>query len=351
MMDYMQIGYLIVVPMICFFGIVGNILTLTVLLRGPFKVPAFIYLKGLAVYDMLSLVFIIPIGVIRTECGSNKSVLSKFYEAYVYIPVGDIFLKASILTTVIFTIERCSTICFKGRYSCGAKHSKNAMIIVIATGIFSVVENIPTFWQYQISENTTEIEPTEFASSLYFTIYGWIDAVVFQFVPMVILLVFNIILIIHLTSHRKVQQQLHAESLTEQKLYLEQTRVILMLLGIIILFLVTMVPSSIIQLIGYSTEFESEIFTTFQITVTILISLNFSCNFLLYCALNKRFLRTFKTLVFCCCSNRVHPTGETTNKVVLVNHPRILEKALDLNSPDMMESNEPSDLVANGDSK
>ncbi|XP_071097177.1 probable G-protein coupled receptor B0563.6 [Haliotis cracherodii] len=300
------VGYLILVPFICIFGIIGNIVNILILHKGPFSGAAYVYLKGLAFYDMLSLIFILPICAIRCPVCSVAERSWSVYEAYIYIPVGDIFIKASVVTTVVFTIERCLMICFNNHFRFEVKKTKSAIVTVSLIGVFCTVENIPTFWMYHIQNGS--IVQTDFASSTFFAFYGWLDAVLFQFIPMIVLFIFNIILIIYLRKHRLVQRDLQTPTQIAKKKYnLEQTRMIFLLIGIIVLFFLTMVPSSVMQLIGYSIQFGSDIFTKFQVTTTVLIALNFSCNFLLYCAINKRFWMTFKRICCCCCRNRIHP--------------------------------------------
>ena len=78
--------------------------------------------------------------------------------------------------------------------------------------------------------------------------------------------------------------------------------------GIIGLFLATMVPCSIMQLIGVDLEYGSTVYTHLQQIVTVLVTLNFSGNFLLYCLLNHRFWVVAKTVLKCQGKrNRVSP--------------------------------------------
>lgn len=316
------VGYLILVPFICIFGIIGNIVNILILHKGPFSGAAYVYLKGLAFYDMLSLIFILPICAIRCPVCTVAEHSWSVYEAYIYIPVGDIFIKASVVTTVVFTIERCLMICFNNHFRFEVKKTKSAIITVSLIGVFCTVENIPTFWMYHISINGSIVQ-TDFASSTFFAFYGWLDAVLFQFIPMIVLFIFNIILIIYLRKHRLVRRDLQTPTQIAQKKYnLEQTRMVFLLIGIIVLFFLTMVPSSVMQLIGYSIQFGSDVFTKFQVTTTVLIALNFSCNFLLYCAINKRFWMTFKRICCCCLQNRIHPVDAVVAEQAVVTRLR-----------------------------
>lgn len=313
------VTYLVLVPFICIFGIVGNILTLAVLIWGKFSGGAFVYLKGLAVFDILSLVFILPISLVRCPvCPFNNKHALNFYQAYIYICVGDVFLKASVWTTVLLTIERCLVIVFCRKIQVSRRKSRFPVIALVGIFILTSLENLPTVYAFTIHTVTGRVTLTHFGKSSGFEIYSWCDAVMFQFVPSAVLFVFNIVLAVYLVKHRRVSERLKdsmPQSLQEYRFTAER-RTLLMLLGIIGLFLVTMVPCSVMNLIGISVDYGSDLYKQFQMAVTVLISLNFSCNFLLYCVLNRRFWQVLKTLLCTCCGkqNRVVPLFQSSLK-------------------------------------
>ena len=298
--------YLFLVPFICIFGIVGNILTLVVLVRGKFCGGAFVYLKGLATFDLLSLVFILPISLVRCPvCNFEDRYALRIYEAYIYICIGDIFLKASVWTTLLLTIERCLVIVYRKKLHVSSRKSRFPVCALVGIFLFTLVQNLPTIFAFRIDKNNGSVTLTDYGNSAAYEVYSWFDAVLFQFVPCVVLFTFNIILAVYLIKHRKVSRRLKAnmpQSFTEYRFTAER-RTLLMLLGIIGLFLVTMVPCSVMQLIGIEMNYGSKVYTYFQMAVTVLVSLNFSCNFLLYCVLNRRFWQVSKTLL-CSCSLR-----------------------------------------------
>ena len=308
------VTYLFLVPIICVFGIVGNILTLAVLIRGQFAGGAFVYLKGLSIFDLLSLVFILPICLVRCPvCDFEDKYAFSFYGAYVYICIGDIFLKASVWTTMLLTVERCVVIVFKRQLHVSSRKSRFPFFALVGILVFTTVENIPTIYAFSIDKSDGSVMVTDYGRSTAYELYSWVDALLFQFVPFVVLFIFNIILAIYLIQHREVSKRLEPsfpQSFLDYRFTAER-RTLLMLTGIIGLFLVTMVPCSVMQLIGIDVDYGSDLYTQFQMAVTVLISLNFSCNFLLYCFLNQRFWQVLKSLLCPCClvQNRVTPAG------------------------------------------
>lgn len=308
------VTYLFLVPAICIFGIVGNVLTLVVLIGGQFSGGAFVYLKGLSIFDLLGLIFILPICLVRCPvCDLENDYALNFYGAYVYICIGDIFLKASVWTTMLLTIERCLVIVFRKQLHVSSRKSRFPVFALVGIFIFTTVENIPTIYAFSIDKTDGSVTLTDYGKSAGYEMYSWFDALLFQFAPFPVLFIFNIILAVYLIQHREVSKRLKASiphSYLEYRFTAER-RTLLMLTGIVGLFLVTMVPCSVMQLVGIDLDYGSDLYTHFQMAVTVLVSLNFSCNFLLYCLLNQRFWHVLKSLLCPCClmQNRVKPAN------------------------------------------
>ncbi|KAK7480111.1 hypothetical protein BaRGS_00028671 [Batillaria attramentaria] len=316
------ITYLVLVPIICIFGIVGNIFTLIVLVRGNFIGAAYVYLKGLAVFDMLGLVFILPISLILCPvCEFESKYALNFYRAYIYICVGDIFLKASVLTTLLLTVERCLVIVFQRRLNLSNQKSNFPVFALIGIFFFAMVENLPTVWAFTINPATGRVRFSSFGKSVAYEVYSWADAVLYQFLPFVVLFTFNVILAVFLIKHRRLRKRLNGSmpSSTLDLRFMSERRTLLMLVGIIAMFLLTMMPCSVMQLIGIGLEYGSDLYRHFQMSVTVLVSVNFSCNFLLYCTLNKRFWFVSKSLLRQCCScfysNKILPLNQAPSSV------------------------------------
>lgn len=87
----------------------------------------------------------------------------------------------------------------------------------------------------------------------------------------------------------------------------EQFRLTVTLVGIILMFLAGEFPThlasrhSAASIIygGDTSQLESNSFKTFTLVATVLMSIHYSCNFILYCALNSKFLSIASRVLLC----------------------------------------------------
>ena len=201
---------------------------------------------------------------------------------------------------------------FRQQLHTSSRKSRFPVLALVGILVFAAAENVPTIYAFSVDRSDGSVGLTEYGRSAGFEAYSWWDALLFQFAPFLLLSTFNVVLAVHLLRHRRLSQRLKAglpRSFLQQRLTAER-RTLAMLTGIIGLFLVTMVPCSAMQLVGTGLDYDSDAYRHLQMAVTVLVSLNFSCNFLLYCLLNRRFCQVLTALLCPCCSrtgNRVGP--------------------------------------------
>ena len=108
-----QYGYAYVVSSICGFGILCNIINLTVLLNKRLKESPYTYLTGLATFDILTLLFTLSITFTRSQSLFFNQV-EDIYREYIlakleklfFLPCANLFSPMSVLITVALTLER-----------------------------------------------------------------------------------------------------------------------------------------------------------------------------------------------------------------------------------------------------
>lgn len=170
-MDSEDIGYVILVPIVCAIGISFNILNLIIFFQRGFQSPSYTYLTTMAAADLVLLVTVLPIGFAR--CSRFRSVFflhlnlkksykvtiisipfyttfhnscklkedinilgKKIYETYMFIPFSNMAGTSSVWVTAAVTIERYIYIrkgimvknfkgTFRARLICGKNFSNN----------------------------------------------------------------------------------------------------------------------------------------------------------------------------------------------------------------------------------
>ena len=98
------------------------------------------------------------------------------------------------------------------------------------------------------------------------------------------------------------------------------------LVGIIVLFLIGEFPThlasrqSAATLIygGDASQLNSDGYRTFKLVVSVLMAVHYSCNFILYCALNSKFLSMVSRVLLCL---RAEPELETSDLRVTASDP------------------------------
>ena len=306
-------------PVICMFGMVCNILNLCVLSQPELNDSPYTYLTAIAVADlgMLTISFSHLVSFDLTP-----SFTKAIYDAYVFYGVGNIFFTCSVWFIVVMTIERMF---FIVRPLHTHPSVKKARIYIIVVVICSSLLCIPRFLCYEVKEyQNTGIYyawGTTFQESDTFYKTSWFQAVMATFIPLVILLVANFILIMAVHRARKRREELHMSSNQEESWRKNEVRLTRTLISVVILFIVCTLPSVFVEdPIAYAFFSGDKTWTeylrspgnqTFIYVSNLLLFLNCSLNFVLYCAFNNKFRSAMKTFFarFHIERKRVHMTG------------------------------------------
>jgi hypothetical protein len=149
-----QYGYAYIVPSICVFGIICNILNLTVLLNPRLKESPYTYLTGLATFDILTLLFGLSLTFTRSQSlwFSHSFDLKREYifsklEKNFFLPTTNVFSPMSVLITVALTIERFLFIKFpmKATSYCLPEYARRIILILF---VFATLFRIPMYQFY-----------------------------------------------------------------------------------------------------------------------------------------------------------------------------------------------------------
>lgn len=280
-------------PILCVFGVFGNILNLVVLIKGRLNETPYLYLKALAMTDMCAL----ALSFIHLTISSKSSSFHwQFYDAFIFFPLVNFFMASSVWLTVGVTIDRFVSVkeplWARTKMSCNRARIRIGIILCLAICII-----IPRFLCFQLAGegNRYRISPTVFRASKSYRIYDITCIVLFHVAPLVIFLSSNSYLIYAVQKARSIRQKYEIRNNKEKHWQTEQRRLTITLISIVFLSILAIVPSTIgdfTRLLHIPFSFYHKL----RHITNILLLANLSVNFLLYCAFNKRFVRVIKSI-------------------------------------------------------
>ncbi len=221
--------------------------------------------------------------------------------------VINIFIMTSTWLTVTMSTERYLAIChpLKSRKVLTLQRTKIAIVCVY---ILSALFNLPVFWRYSIrkacngSESLTVHPDILFQNDSFDHAYRATWAVVGNFIPLILLLFFNVCLMreIHksyaMRKHMNGSSSVHAQNDHEAS-----NRVTITLIAIVVMFFILVAPSEILKHVAFlfgKNLSSNYTYLTIEVITNVMQTINFSANFILYCIINPSFRKTMKEM-FC----------------------------------------------------
>ncbi|XP_050390089.1 FMRFamide receptor-like [Patella vulgata] len=301
----------ILVPFITAIGLLGNSLNILVL-RHPFMkgVSTNFYLFIMCLVDMTYLILTLCLSF--KHCSDIDQHVSAFYFIVYARPLTDLAGNVAVWITVVFTIERYIGVKYplKGRIWCTVKKAK---IISLLTFIFCLGNTLPEFFEMEIIKSQNGDHRCQYTTfnqhSSYQIGYYWWFVTIFTFIPCCVLFVCNSLLIKILLEAKREQLTLVPSDRARKKRKLEQHKVTLMLVTIVIIFLLCQLPWTTLLL--YRTYLSAhdlpEPINDIRIAGNIcnlLVQLNASVNFYLYSFFSRKFRKTICRIF---CAHQLNP--------------------------------------------
>nr|XP_022920264.1 FMRFamide receptor isoform X2 [Onthophagus taurus] len=395
----------VLVPILVFIGVGGNIVTVMVLTRRRMRCTTTIYLTALAIADVIYLIFVLLLSLTHYPNIHNEKYMLywRFYGISHWL--CDAASSTSVWLTVSFTVERYIVVChpIKGKVLCTETRAKNIITII---SLLCLLATISTTFEYQLDmkkkcinenrcqneiennltddkinstilSNFTNIEniqdnhqnqsnllfidnlflidqnktlpknskdcvcqkendeltenhsnetdteniteslcfnstcgklvytiytvPTSLAENdTYITIMYWFSSLTFGILPLILIATFNCFLIraLYISQVTRKKMTKNQESVTQT----QENRITLLLISVVILFLICQTPTATFliydSIARTSDPYTNNIKRGLGNIFNLLLAVNASCNFILYCVLSDKYRRTFKAM-FC----------------------------------------------------
>ncbi|CAF1380889.1 unnamed protein product [Adineta ricciae] len=323
-------------PIITFFGVTGNILVIIVLTKRRMIMSSTNnYLVALALVDIAYLTLTLILNTLQHPCFYGTTISDVL--STICRPIADLSSNTSVWLTVTFTVERWVAITYplKSRTWCTVTRARKIILSVLCAALICTlpsafemklvrvteIENSTDSSEKPIVKSRIRAKATALGSSLlYHQIYFNFVTFAIIWIPLLLLIIFNTILIIYV--HRSKQEEhknkegikLRRHNRGNQG---EQRKTTIMLIGVVIVFTVCQIPQAISLTLQ---SFFPVVAQTSKVLIynnfaNCLVAINASMNFLLYCCFSSRFRSTCRSsfaIIYKHCANFIDPNWKLT---------------------------------------
>lgn len=293
-------------PTVCLFGIVGNILNLTILTRRKLRrslrtveQAANLCLIALALSDFMFCLFAFPTTFLPSEHYTEKGFI--LYYGMYSPAIINVFILTSTWLTVTMATERYFAICHPLNQTLLMTPKRTKLIIVIVY-ILSVLFNVPVLWRNQVVQrvinNSTVVYTLEIIplgqDKIADTTYRLVWAILGNFLPLILLVGFNICICRKIHQSYQYRKKFHFDPSSSQDTNVTLTTTLIV---IVVMFLILVAPSEIV--LHIASMLHSDNYRSIEAIMNFMQSVNFSVNFILYCIISSYFRKTLRHIVCC----------------------------------------------------
>ncbi|XP_014206493.1 probable G-protein coupled receptor B0563.6 [Copidosoma floridanum] len=304
--DLRNVTYGIVIPVICFFGIFGNVLNLIVLTRRNMQGTAYIYMRGYSTASLLALAicisFTLRVLTHRDNLGWS-SWLQAFYHVHLELYLGNSCLGVSVMMLSALTLERHASVCQPRKHRrpvCGPPRW-TVLVLPLATFLLYVPYAFKAKIQRCLLAKAVlyrRRENSDLLRSLVYKVYRVLLETGFKVGPTVLLAVLNLRIVLAYRRTCERRRRLTRRSARDARSVSEERRLVMLLGSTSLLFLVCVSPMVILDLTLNEANLSIFSYQVFRATANLLEVVNYSLTFYIYCLFSEDFratlLRTFK---------------------------------------------------------
>ncbi|KAK4883775.1 hypothetical protein RN001_000046 [Aquatica leii] len=202
----------------------------------------YVYLSVIAIVDLFMCVIIFLSGLAKGILSKNSSWAA--FDSLIFFPITEFLNCINATATIFVTIDRVIYL-RKPTQTCKPKfcQRREAMKVMLFLSMFSAIYTIPNGFIYKLNLDGT-LYYTAFYESIYFTIYNWMDIIVFAIIPVIVLLVGNTILFLSIRNACHTLKQCQKKlAKGKVRVIMDQTKITITLMAIVVFYLIGEVPT------------------------------------------------------------------------------------------------------------
>ena len=290
-------------PVVCLFGLTGNVLSIIVLKGQKMRTSTKTYLIAMAISDGIKLIndsfYFVVILMLNIHRRTGE-----LWFGYMY-PYAHYFFNMSVCTTAWLTVsvaaERYILVCYatKARDYCSTLRARVTTFTVFWTMSLLTVPlgvRYKTVHEFDNQTNSSKvgIVVTDlWMNSNFVSAYTWIQNLLRSVIPLLILCTLNYFIVHSLRKTRTLRKTISSRH-----------RITLTLISIIVVFMLCVTPDAIMSTFFGFGYYDANFFVRAVREVTdLLLTINSAVNFVIYCTFNKAFRKTVTNMFYrkCCC--------------------------------------------------
>lgn len=295
------IAYCYILPAICAFGIIGNIMNLITLASKRLKAVSYMYLKALAIADLLCMLFVLFFVSceILTQLGYsfNKKFSYGFYQAHLMLPLINWALATGVYIVVALSIERFMSIVFPLKFRTWNSPTRAIKVIIMAY-IFPAIIYIPyAVGRYSVGSKTTEDGQvvympidSDISQTFEWQIYKWTREGFLRFVPIIALSILNGKIMFAFKRRQKMFNRLTKKQGQNAN---KDENLLYLLGGIVVMFFICNIPAAVNLVFINETVKKRVDYQLFRAVANILEITNHASQFYIFCTCSSNYRVTF----------------------------------------------------------
>ena len=302
-------------PPIILFGTTGNIFSFILMLQREMRqTSTYFYLAILAVADTMVLFVSAFKTWIRTWSNFELLHISDgSCKTFMFLTYFSLHLSGWLIVAV--TVERFIVVWFplKATSICNTTRARFTTVIIV---LVLFLLNVHLFWTAELvsnpgtgDKNCGMLQDNEL---LYKDVVPWLHLAVYSFVPSCALLIFNTLIIVSLIRHRQVVVSQMTKD--DRRTRYNHRKLAITLLWVSFVWICTTTPSALYTVLPLrpSSVEEMGMLLLVKVICYIILYINHSINFLLYCATGQNFRCEFTRLVRKLCRSKKKPKPKLT---------------------------------------